>query len=210
MTIEKEWFPREEQYLARMEKQCNAYQKHFTAEYTTYSTSARRYNIPILVISAVNGLTAVGLNSFVEQKYVSVLNAILSAGTGVLGSIQLYLKISEKQTKAMQASLLMKRLALKISKELSIDAPQRQTDGKSFIQECFSEFNAALENANPVEIIMDNHVTVNIEEPSVKKGMFGFGSGQSTPSRESFETGNRGRALWNMLKDVVPPRDMSS
>ena len=148
----KEWFPREEAFLTKLEKQCNAYQKHFTDEYTTYSTSARRYNIPILVISAINGLTAVGLTSFVEQRYVSVLNAILSAGTGVLGSIQLYLKISEKQTKAMQSSMLMKRLALKISKELSIDAPQRQTDGKTFIQECFGEFNAAVENANPIEI----------------------------------------------------------
>jgi hypothetical protein len=201
MTLTKEWFPRDEQFLIKLEKQCNAYQKHFTSEYTTYSTSARRYNIPILVISAVNGLTAVGLNSFVEQKYVSVLNAILSAGTGVLGSIQLYLKISEKQTKAMQSSLLMKRLALKISKEISIDAPQRQTDGKTFIQECFGEFNAALENGNPIEVTLDNHVTVNIEEPSTKKGMFGFrNSPPSTPSRESFDSGARGKSLWNTLR----------
>jgi hypothetical protein len=201
MAVAKEWFPREEAFLIRLEKQCNAYQKHFTEEYTTYSTSARRYNIPILVISAINGLTAVGLTSFVEQKYVSVLNAILSAGTGVLGSIQLYLKISEKQTKAMQASLLMKRLALKISKEISIDAGQRQTDGKTFIQECFGEFNAALENGNPIEVDLDNHVTVNIVEPSVKKNMFGFRtSPPTTPSRESFDSGARGKSLWNTLR----------
>ena len=150
----------------------------------------------------MNGLTAVGLNSFVEQRYVSVLNAILSAGTGVLGSIQLYLKISEKQTKAMQSSLLMKRLALKISKEISIDPAQRQTDGKTFIQECFGEFNAALENGNPIEVTLDNHVTVNIEEPSVKKNMFGFSttSPPTTPVRESFDYGARGKTLWNTLR----------
>jgi len=142
---------------------------------------------------------------------VSVLNAVLSAGTGVLGSIQLYLKISEKQTKAMQSSMLMKRLALKISKELSIDAPQRQTDGKSFIQECFSEFNAALENANPIEIPMDNHVSINIEEPAAKKSMFSFISGQSTPtSKESFETSNKGRPLWSLLREIIPTREVAS
>jgi hypothetical protein len=205
MTLTKEWFPREEQFLIKLEKQCNAFQKHFIDEYTRYSTSARRYNIPILVISAVNGLTAVGLNSFVEQRYVSVLNAILSAGTGVLGSIQLYLKISEKQTKAMQSSLLMKRLALKISKEISIDPAQRQTDGKTFIQECFGEFNAALENGNPIEVNLDNHVTVNIEEPSAKKGVFGFrASPSSSPTRDSFDYGARGKSLWNTLRvDVL-------
>ena len=201
MTLTKEWFPREDQFLVKLEKQCNAFQKHFINEYTRYSTSARRYNIPILVISAVNGLTAVGLNSFIEQRYVSVLNAILSAGTGVLGSIQLYLKISEKQTKAMQSSVLMKRLALKISKEISIEPAQRQTDGKTFIQECFGEFNAALENGNPIEVTLDNHVTVNIEEPSVKKSVFGFmASTPSTPSRESFDSGARGKSLWNTLR----------
>jgi len=148
----------------------------------------------------------------VEQKYVSVLNAILSAGTGVLGSIQLYLKISEKQTKAMQSSLLMKRLALKISKEISIDPPQRQTDGKTFIQECFGEFNAALENGNPIEIILDNHVTLNVEEVSAKRGVFGFigGSPASTPTRDSYEANNRARPLWSLLKEIIPAREMAS
>jgi hypothetical protein len=203
-----EWFQREEEFLAKLERQCNAYQKHFAAEYTRYSASARRYNIPILVLSAVNGLTAVGLNSFVDQKYVSVLNAVLSAGTGVLGSVQLYLKIGERQTKAMQASMLTKRLALKISKELSIDAPQRQTDGKSFIQECFAEFNAAVENANPIEVNLENHVCLTIEEPSVRRRLFSFGG--STPDRSSFESGARGKSLWNALRieslrEVSPP-----
>jgi len=149
------------------------------------------------MISAINGLTAVGLNSFVRQEYVSVLNAVLSAGTGILGSIQLYLKINERQTKAIQASMLMKRLALKISKELSVDAPQRQTDGKSFIQECFGEFNVALENANPIEIPLENHVTVTIEEPSVKKAGFNYWSPRS--STPSFDTEARGRAVWKSM-----------
>jgi hypothetical protein len=183
------------------------------AEFTRFSASARRYNIPILVISAVNGLTAVGLNSFVQQEYVSVLNAVLSAGTGVLGSIQLYLKIGEKQTKAMQASLLMKRLALKISKEISIDAPQRQTDGKSFIQECFAEFNAALENGNPIEVPLDNHVTINVEESVIKKGMFGNlvrVTPPGSPMRDSFESSSRGRPLWSLLRDIIPGREVAS
>jgi len=200
MAGTKDWFPREVDFLKKMEKQCNSYYKHFTAEYTQYSTAARRYNIPILMISAINGLTAVGLNSFVRQEYVSVLNAVLSAGTGILGSIQLYLKINERQTKAIQASMLMKRLALKISKELSVDAPQRQTDGKSFIQECFGEFNAALENANPVEIPIENHVTINVEEPSTKKGAFNFLAPRSTtPSAESFDSEARGKPVWKAM-----------
>jgi len=83
------------------------------------------------VISSINALTAISLNEFLTQTYVSILNAILSAGTGILGSIQLYMKINEKMANALRTQVLMKRLALKISKELSIDRAQRATEGQS-------------------------------------------------------------------------------
>jgi hypothetical protein len=67
------------------------------------------FNIPILIISALNALCAIALNDFLAQRYVSILNAVLSAGTGVLGSIQLYMKINEKMTNSVRASTLMKR-----------------------------------------------------------------------------------------------------
>lgn len=105
------WFSAEEVFLSKMEKQCNSYNKYYSKEFAFYNKLSSRFNIPILIISAANALTAVGLNSFVRQEYVSVMNAILSAGTGVLGSIQLYLKLNEKMTKALSSSMLMKRLA---------------------------------------------------------------------------------------------------
>jgi hypothetical protein len=52
----------------------------------------------------------------------------------------------------------MKRLALKISRELSIDMDNRVTDGQAFLGECFAEFNTALEQGNPLEKELDNHL----------------------------------------------------
>jgi hypothetical protein len=48
------------------------------------------------MLSALNSLCAIALNDFIPQRFVSILNAVISAGTGVLGSIQLYMKINEK------------------------------------------------------------------------------------------------------------------
>jgi len=164
------WHDREEQFLTKIEKQCNAYTTYFNKDYQYYHTLSSRFNIPILVISSINALTAISLNEFLTQTYVSILNAILSAGTGILGSIQLYMKINEKMANALRSQILMKRLALKISKELSIDRAQRATEGQTFLQECFGEFNAALEQANPIEKKIQNFLALG-EQPPMPKPM---------------------------------------
>jgi len=167
---EDPWHDKEEQFLTKIEKQCNAYTSYFNKDYQYYHTLSSRFNIPILVISSINALTAISLNEFLTQTYVSILNAILSAGTGILGSIQLYMKINEKMANALRSQILMKRLALKISKELSIDRSQRSTEGQAFLQECFGEFNAALEQANPIEKKLQNFLALG-EQPPMPKPM---------------------------------------
>jgi hypothetical protein len=162
---DESWHDREEQFLTKIEKQCNAYTTYLNKDYQYYHTLSSRFNIPILVISSINALTAISLNEFLTQTYVSILNAILSAGTGILGSIQLYMKINEKMANALRSQILMKRLALKISKELSIDRAQRATEGQTFLQECFGEFNAALEQANPIEKKIQNFLALGEQPP---------------------------------------------
>lgn len=152
------WHEDEQKFLEKLEQQCNTYQEYHNKDHLYYQKLASRFNIPILIVSALNALCAIALNDFLAQRYVSILNAVLSAGTGVLGSVQLYMKISEKMTNSVRASTLMKRLALKISKELSIDMEHRVTDGQAFLSDCFAEFNTALEQGNPIEKGLFNHM----------------------------------------------------
>jgi hypothetical protein len=161
MMKENSWHDKEEAFLTRLEKQCNDLHIYNTKDHLRYQQISTRFNIPILIISAANALTAISLNDFLSQRYVSILNAVLSAGTGVLGSIQLYMKLNERMTNALRASILMKRLALKISKELSIDRDQRATEGVAFLQECFAEFNTAIEQGNVIEKKLSNHLALN-------------------------------------------------
>ena len=91
---EDPWHDREEAFLTKIEQQCNDYAAHHSKDHMYYNKLSSRFNIPILIISSINALTAISLNSFLDQEYVSILNAVLSAGTGVLGSIQLYMKLN--------------------------------------------------------------------------------------------------------------------
>jgi hypothetical protein len=160
MTKDGVWHDKEEEFLSKMEKQCLILHEHNLKDYHYYNKLSSKFNIPILIVSAINALTAICLNSFMSQEYVSILNAVLSAGTGVVGSIQLFMKINEKMTNATRSSIIFKRLALKIEKELSIDREQRVTEGQPFLAECFSEFNTALEQGNPIERKLANHLAL--------------------------------------------------
>jgi hypothetical protein len=171
-----------------------------------YNKLSSRFNIPILVISSVNALTAISLNSFMKQEYVSILNAVLSAGTGVLGSIQLYMKLNEKMTNALRASILMKRLALKISKELSVDRDLRATEGQAFLHECFSEFNTALEQGNPIEKKLRNHLSL-IPPPTVMEKKMSLMS--LANAAVGFVGTPRAASLWNEASEIDSPTPTS-
>ena len=196
-----EWRQDEQDFLAKMEHQCNIYYDHYTKEHTYYIKLSSRFNIPILVISAINALTAIALNSFIRQEYVSVMNAVLSSGTGVLGSIQLYTKLNEKMTNALRASILMKRLALKISKELSIEMAHRTSDPQGFLSDCFAEFNTALEQGNPIEKSLSNHLAFTQIPKKEKYSLIGLSFSGSRGNSSRHEE-PRAKKLWGLVDTI--------
>lgn len=208
---EDEWHDKEEAFLRKLEEQCNYMQRHYAKEFTYYNGLSSRFNIPILIISSINALTAISLGQFIEQNIVSILNAVLSAGTGVLGSIQLYMKLNEKMTKSLNSSIHVKRIALKISKELSIDRAQRVTEGVAFLNECFTEFNGALEAGNPLEKNMENYLALTPSRIPKPGSLASMAASLLTPktsneggSPRTFELARpRAETLWGKLHHGV-------
>lgn len=210
---EDEWHDKEEAFLRKLEEQCNSMQRHYAKEFTYYNGLSSRFNIPILIISSINALTAISLGQFIEQNIVSILNAVLSAGTGVLGSIQLYMKLNEKMTKSLNSSIHVKRIALKISKELSIDRAQRVTEGVAFLNECFTEFNSAIEAGNPLEKNMENFLALTPPSKFPKPGsLASMAASLLTPKTSNGRASPRTFDVWNVLdhpsvESTTPPSE---
>jgi uncharacterized membrane protein YdfJ with MMPL/SSD domain len=193
---ENAWTSEEETFLAAMQKQSEALYDWNMKSHMFYDRLSNKFNIPILIISSINALTAISLNEFMSQTYVSILNAVLSAGTGVLGSIQLYMKLNEKMTKATRSAIMFKKLSLKISKELAIARGDRTTEGQSFLADCFAEFNTTLEQGNPLEKNLGDFMTK-------------MGRGTSDPPTPVSvrSVAHRLLALANVRVDRTPPSD---
>ena len=69
---------------------------------------------------------------------------------GILGSIELFMKVSEN----MEVELLAQRefyiLSISIFKVLQLDAENRNVDMKLFLEESFSHYQKLIENSNVV------------------------------------------------------------
>jgi hypothetical protein len=209
--LDSKWHYEEHDLLDKLEKQCNELYRHAIKEYTYYNRLSTKFNVPILVVSAMNALCAISLNDFLEQKYVSILNAVLSAGTGVLGSIQLYLKLNEKMTNSLRSSINVKKLAIKISKEIKLKPGDRSTNGHDFMSECYAEFNTILEQGNPIEKKLVNFIknTVDADEESTQSSSPVQRIAQRfiRMSRPSIDNPSVASQLMNLARTPVNRRD---
>jgi hypothetical protein len=98
----------------------------------------------------------------------------------------------------------MKRLALKISKELSIDPEHRMTDGQAFLADCFAEFNTALEQGNPIEKYLHNHLAFTQSIPKREKYSFlsivkGISPESSSRGTSEHHEETRAKKLWGLV-----------
>jgi len=165
------WNEHENTYVQFMETQCRELYTRNMEDYEYYESLARRFNIPIIVLSAINSLCAVILNQFVGQVYVSIVNSVLSASVGVAGSVQLYLKVNEKMNVSLRSAMAFNKISLKIAREICVPVKERTSKGGEFVSECFLEFLKTVEQGNPAHI-SGNHLHTDKETPQKPLGLF--------------------------------------
>lgn len=154
-----EWDESTEKFLSKL--QMNSYELYlfYNKKYIIYQQTHQKYNIPILVLSAINSLVALTLPDFIRQEYVSIINAVISAGTGILGSILLYLRVNEKVNICFTNAYKLNTLQLKICKELSIERSARKSKGSQFLNECFQEYLSCLDSGIPIDKKLKNYMS---------------------------------------------------
>ena len=98
---------------------------------------------------------------------------------GILGSIELFMKVSEN----MEVELLAQRefyiLSISIYKVLQLDDENRNVDMKLFLEETFSQYQKLIENSNVVAKRVKDKLT--LLESANDAGTLGSVSSASTP-----------------------------
>ena len=146
-----EWTPQQEEFLRRLHMESHTLAEYNRKQFQIYSRIHQRFTVPILVLSGINSLFAVTTQPFLEQNLISITNACISLFCGILGSIQMFMKVDTKIHQYVICAHEFKKLSYRISRELSVERDVRSNNGKEEVNNAFNEFNSILDKMETKE-----------------------------------------------------------
>lgn len=142
------WSDDIERVLESIRENSLVMRKQHTKNYLSFKSTLKYYKIPVIVISAFNSVLSVGADKYIEQQYLSGITCMLALLCGIIGSIELYLKIQENCENELIASKDFYSLAISIYKMLTLTRQNRDVDGKTFLEESYKQYISIYEKAN--------------------------------------------------------------
>jgi len=118
-------------------------------QYLEFIYLQKFFKIPVIVLSGMNSIFAVGLNNYASQSAVSIINCILAFICATIGSIELYLNISKKIEISLASFQSFYLLSIKINSTLKLDRTHRsELDGRKFLADCLNEYEQLFSQNN--------------------------------------------------------------
>jgi len=102
----------------------------------------------VIVISAINTIISVGVQSFLAQPIISITNCILSAICGIIVSVKLYLAIQTQMELELSTSKDFYTLSVDIYKTISLAVPNRGVDGVTFLNTNFQTYSDLVQKSS--------------------------------------------------------------
>jgi hypothetical protein len=161
------WTPKIDAMLLILRENCNYMSKYHNFKYQFYKERLKWFRIPIIVLSAVNAFTAVGLQPYTAQRNISTINSILSLLCGILTSIEMFLNVQKKMENDLMSHKDYYTLSMDIFKMVSLDLSKRNTNGRDFLEEKVGEFKKLIQNSNVIDV--DFYIDIYEEDPEESK-----------------------------------------
>ena len=157
-AFKKTWSKDQEDILRRISYNCGLMSDHHRTEYYALTAQLKWFRIPVIILSSLNAVFSVGLNSYLEQNVVSTLTCLLSLIVSCIGSVELYLALQKKSDNELISYRAFYTLALRINTTLDLDVENRNQEGDPFLAEIIAEYRALFESSNPNGIPSDKIV----------------------------------------------------
>ena len=142
-----EWSDDIEKLLSEVRENCITLNKYHLYRYYKYKQWLPFFKMPVLILSAVNSVFSVGLQPYMEQSLISVLNCIVSLVITLINSIELYMGIQKSMESEMLSSQGYYILSIDIYKTISLKREHRDTAGKQYLTECYNKYEELIKKS---------------------------------------------------------------
>ena len=116
--------------------------------YFYYKNLSNWFDVPIIVISTIAGSFSVGADPYLEQRNISLIRCLSSMVITILGSVKLYLNISQNLENESNMSREFYVISVEIFKQISLPTEQRNTNGIEFLNSKYSQYIKLYEESN--------------------------------------------------------------
>ena len=160
-SIQDTWTEDIELIINNIRSNCVILSDFHKQQYIHLKSFLKYFRIPTIILAGINSVISVGLQPYCEQKYISVINCILSLVCGVITSIELYLSIQSSLENELICSKEYHILSLDIYKVLSLNKNNRTIKGSLFLETIFNNYEKLVENSSVTNTIQDKLLVLN-------------------------------------------------
>lgn len=118
--------------------------------YLKYKGYAKYFKIPLIILSGLNSVISVGLQSYLPQNYISVISCLLSLACAIITSVELYLGIQRTMENELLASKDFYLLSIDIFKMVTIEVADRLVNPRAYLEDRYKQYCKLVENSDVV------------------------------------------------------------
>ncbi len=156
------WYDREEEYLGYLRDACCELSNVYMELYLRTHKIQTKLRLPVIALSSCSGVASFGSSAFtpIIMRYISIGVGVVNVFIAIVQTYESYLKIGDIVSKSLSASQSLKKLADHIECEIFIPIEDRESSGVTYLRECFSRYQAIIDQAPPLESLDDKQFSV--------------------------------------------------
>jgi len=113
------------------------------------------FRIPLILLSGLNSFVAVGMQSYIQQSDISLINALLSLFCGVLTGIEILLNLQKRMETELDSYKKYYKLSVEIYKEIQVYEKEKDVDMESIdkiLNRIYNEYQSNVLSGNAITI----------------------------------------------------------
>jgi hypothetical protein len=111
------------------------------------------FRVPIIIIGGFNSFVAVGMQSYLQQGTISLLNAMMSLLSAIITSIEILLNLQKRMENELESYKNYYKLGVEIYTFIELDPHERgSTLSKDFLKDMHKKYDALITTGNAINV----------------------------------------------------------
>ena len=154
--VDIEWSKDVETIIDSIRKNCIILSDLHKNNYLYFKNILQYFRLPVIIISAVNSIVSVGLQSYMPQSMISITTCGLSLVSGIICSVELFYDIQKLVDVEFTQYKEYNLLSLDIFKILQLDRKRRPLPQSEYLNKVYTQYTRLIENSRIVHNIENN------------------------------------------------------